>query len=469
MLTGQTAPFTSGPRIIGARNTDAVVGGQNLRRIADLNTVKFDFGPTLDVGEQEYVVGCWSNFVILQQVSGDLTNANVITLEMDGANPGQKSPRNSGASWLFNGSFYCAYNDGTSGVIEVLLNETNLVSTTSGTVRAGRVSSSEGTTSNDGMNCLLAPTPFPPSPPPTTSTTTQGGGRGDPHITTLSGEHYLLLGQGSFSFWRFSGVDAEALFRNMWKKVPVDFQIYAHYSGHSSYTKALLLVDQSGGGEPHALELTSEDCRWRSKMPGENSWRQVDERKKLLTDADEMTAFKLARSESQRMHVELLMKTQRGWKNIGKLYATCKVGYHINMKMTMFSKEDINRVQGQLGVSQHTNHLSGGVAGLLETDQTDQSHQRADQEFLLHKDWLALGGSQDASVYLKEMDEEGPAVLKSCSESEKAIARAFCAKFLEDDGTVRNFKEIMEDCVFDVCAGGGEAAAELAADIMKAF
>jgi hypothetical protein len=26
--------------------------------------------------------------------------------------------------------------------------------------------------------------------------------------------------QGSFSFWRFSGVDAEALSGNMWKKVP---------------------------------------------------------------------------------------------------------------------------------------------------------------------------------------------------------------------------------------------------------
>ena len=46
----------------------------------------------------------------------------------------------------------------------------------------------------DGMNCLLAPSPFPPVT--TTTSTTSGGERGDPHINTLGGEHYLLLGQG---------------------------------------------------------------------------------------------------------------------------------------------------------------------------------------------------------------------------------------------------------------------------------
>ena len=52
-----------------------------------------------------------------------------------------------------------------------------------------------------GMNCLLAASPFPPvttstTTTTTTTTTTSGGGRGDPHIYTLGGEHYLLLGQG---------------------------------------------------------------------------------------------------------------------------------------------------------------------------------------------------------------------------------------------------------------------------------
>lgn len=472
LTPGSTSPFTPPTlRIPGARNNNVVVGRQFLARIADLNAVKFDFGPTLGVGEQEYVVGCWSNLVYVQQVSGVLTNANLITLEMDGVSPGpggQGNSRASGAQWLFNGSIYCAYNDGTSGVVQVLLNETTLDSTTSGTVKAGQVSSSQGTTSNDGMNCLLADSPFGPITT-TTSTTTQGGGRGDPHIHTLGGEHYLLLGQGSFSFWRFSGVDAETLSGNMWKKAPVDIQIYAHYSGHQSWTKGLLLVDQSGhqGYGSRALELTSEDCRWRSKVPGGTSWYMVDEAK-LISDGDAMTAFKLVQSESQKMHVEFLMKTQTGWKNIGKLYAACKAGHHINMKMTMFSKEDINRVQGQLGLVHQSEYLIGGGAGLLETDQS----RRADQEFLLHKDWVALGGSTGASVYLQETDEDGPAVLKSCSETERAIARELCVKFLGSPGEtlpVRSFEEIMEECVFDVCAGGGEAAAELASDIMKAF
>ena len=53
-------------------------------------------------------------------------------------------------------------------------------------------------------------------------------------------------------------------------QAPVDFQIYAHYSTHSSWTKGLLLVDQSGhqGYGSRALELTSEDCRC-----GLGSWK----------------------------------------------------------------------------------------------------------------------------------------------------------------------------------------------------
>lgn len=39
----------------------------------------------------------------------------------------------------------------------------------------------------------------------TTTTTSTAQGAGDPHIDTFDGQHYLLLKQGSFSFWRFSG------------------------------------------------------------------------------------------------------------------------------------------------------------------------------------------------------------------------------------------------------------------------
>ena len=43
----------------------------------------------------------------------------------------------------------------------------------------------------------------------------------------------------------------------------VNLQIFAHYSGHASYTKGLLLKDSTGLGDRrgNALELTSRDCR----------------------------------------------------------------------------------------------------------------------------------------------------------------------------------------------------------------
>eukprot|EP00438_Fugacium_kawagutii_P036501 Skav201086 [mRNA] locus=scaffold2138:150458:157689:- [translate_table: standard] len=358
--TGQTDPFTDG-RVPGAGNNEEVVGRPGLGRMADLNVVTRTF-PELNVGEQDYVIGCWSNLVYVQQVgglcwcqmcagpwhlwqvTGDLTNVDPIVLTMRDIDPppAQSNPRASGAQWLFNGTVYCAYNDGTLGGLQ-----------------------------------------------------------------------------------RTTG------------RVPVDFQVFAHYSGHASYTKGLLLVDRSGGSAEPAIaaELTSEDCRWRTKQRSDG-WRMVDELTKpeLLTGAEEMVAFKIARSKHQKMHVELLMKTPQGFKKVGVLYAVCKQHDHIDMKMTMFSKEDVRMVQGQ------------------------------------------LGGHEKAS---KEMDQEGPAVLKSCTEKEKVQANAICSKYLGSGPSLqdkeaqeraqRHFRNALADCVFDVCAGGGESAAELAADIMNAF
>eukprot|EP00438_Fugacium_kawagutii_P036498 Skav201083 [mRNA] locus=scaffold2138:133681:134619:- [translate_table: standard] len=151
-----------------------------------------------------------------------------------------------------------------------------------------------------------------------------------------------------------------------------------------------------------------------------------------VSGAEELVAFKIARSQGQRAHVELLMKTPQGFKKVGVLYAVCKPHGHIDMKMTMFSKEDVHMVQGQLG-----------------------GHQQ------------------------QEVDQEGPAVLKSCTEEEKVQANAICSKYLGTGPTLqdeeaqeraqRHFRNTLADCVFDVCTGGGESAAELAADILNAF
>lgn len=413
--------------------------------VDDLNVVTLDLGN----GLQKYVTGCVGNKVAFQQVTGTLMGVNPIFLDMVGEDPGTGDD-SSGAQWLFDGRIFCAYNDGTSGVIEILLNSINLGT---GKVDAIRVSDSNPTNSNDGLNCLKSRPPF------------EGGGSGDPHIQTLHGEHYLLLNQGSFSFWNFSGVDAQV---SRTKRLPVNFQIFTHYSGHSSYTKGLLLVDSTGP----VVEVTAEDCRWRTRSDG--TWRLI-EGPELLTrrdaEGDAITAINVTSSGQMNKHVELLMKTMQGFRKIGNVYAMCKPRHHINVKISMFSKKDVLLVQGQLG------HHAVSSPQLQPVSLLQGQKVSLDQDFKISKNWEELGGSLKASAYLKEVDEEGVAVLKACSAAEKEEAKAICTKFL---GSPPDPKEtgkdhaklvanIFEDCVFDVCASGDQAAAELAAEYMNSF
>eukprot|EP00438_Fugacium_kawagutii_P015729 Skav225575 [mRNA] locus=scaffold437:54366:55287:- [translate_table: standard] len=59
---------------------------------------------------------CWAPWAVAE-VSGDLTNVDPIVLTMRDIDPppGQGTLKDSGAQWLFNGTIYCAYNDGTLG------------------------------------------------------------------------------------------------------------------------------------------------------------------------------------------------------------------------------------------------------------------------------------------------------------------------------------------------------------------
>lgn len=96
---------------------------------------------------------------------------------------------------------------------------------------------------------------------------------------------------------------------------------------------------------------------------------------------------------------------------------------------------------------------------------------RSDKEFATSKSWRELGGSETAASYLNEVDEEKPA-LKTCMGEEKLAAIVMCKKYLgappTNDQQFQSFENHFQGCVFDVCNGGGEVAAQLAAEIMEA-
>lgn len=249
------------------------------------------------------------------------------------------------------------------------------------------------------------------------------------------------LRPSSFYSWKWADLEAQP---SPDKKVPVNLQIFAQSSGHASYTKGLLLVD-STVHHGKTYELTSEDCRWHTKRFG--SWRLVEGPELLPQrddDGDEMTALNMTTSFGEQIHVDFLMKKINGFQKIGALYATCKPQQHINMKISMFSKE--------LG---------------LHAPDSEQLGQPAK--------WAQLGGSFQGSTYLKQGDEGAVAFLKSCSPEEKDEAKATCGKHLgnrpDEIPEIHQglFAKIFDDCVFDICAGEGESAARLAAAYMKGF
>eukprot|EP00438_Fugacium_kawagutii_P002821 Skav214107 [mRNA] locus=scaffold1185:240482:241465:- [translate_table: standard] len=235
-----------------------------------------------------------------------------------------------------------------------------------------------------------------------------------------------------------------------------------------------MLVDSSVTPS-RVVELTSEDCLWRTTLSTGSSdlepWSRVDEPELLFADGKKMTAFRMRQSpKDPKMYVELL--TQRAdwtFKKVAELYVRCRPGHHINAKIAMTSKEDMDLVGGQVGSRGHTeegeDHSSPNFL------QGMQERMRSDKEFATSKSWRELGGSQAASSYLNEVDEEKPD-LKTCAGEEKLAAIVMCRKYLgappTNDQQFQSFEHHFQGCVFDVCNGGGEVAAQLAAEIMEA-
>lgn len=94
---------------------------------------------------------------------------------------------------------------------------------------------------------------------------------------------------------------------------------------------------------------------------------------------------------------------------------------------------------------------------------------QTDSEFAIDAKWQDLGGSDQAASYL-DMDQAGDAFVAKCSREEEEKAHEACSKHLGQLGDIQQGNPdatFYEDCVYDVCHGAGETAAELAAELLE--
>ena len=202
-----------------------------------------------------------------------------------------------------------------------------------------------------------------------------GGVAGDPHIQSLQGAHYTLLQQGFFVAWNFS------------KAVPAStvpsaapargWQLLAAYAGHGFTTQGLLLLDPHSG---QSMEITAEDCSWRVKEK-QTPWRKAQV--ELLSAEDGTTSLqvkklheKLGETKILRSAILLQMGSGSDMKNISTLVVHCRPKHHLDFKVSMFQKSDIDHVGGELGVApdvDHNYHFLVSKQGIMR--------MRADQEF----------------------------------------------------------------------------------------
>ena len=268
---------------------------------------------------------------------------------------------------------------------------------------------------------------------------------GDPHIHTLDGSHYMLLREGSFLLWQFGLPQPH-----------VEWQIFAHYAGRQSFTKGLVLVDTSGS-EPTSMEITSERCEWQTRS-NSKKWSTVN----LKTVPEVLLSGPSSRMKlvgNQRKDVKTIQLFIADEKvPVATLKVMCRQGRHINMKLYMGNQKWKPFVSGELKGQKDQKHKPSSNSSML------QMATREDQEFEVKKTWAELGGSPRAQQYLQNFDApQNLAFIQICDPQAQADARALCQKHL---GSVPH-SSYLEECVYDVCSGAGEVAAEMAAEMLK--
>ena len=283
---------------------------------------------------------------------------------------------------------------------------------------------------------------------------------GDPHIQTMDGVRYTLLKQGTFSLWHFSGFKTHihSPSKGIMQVFPVDWQVYVHYSGGKSFTKALLLVDKTAGSLRQALELTSDDCIWKGRTAN-TPWKVIDDNQ-LIHKPEESGLYVSGFNVSTgNRRVKLNMNTEHGSTDVAVLVASCRPHHHMNLKMKMEGRKYHQFVDGELGG--HRAELS-----VLQT-----SAGSSDSEFAISSAWEDLGGSTKASQYLQQVDTEAGDIelmQHPCQEEQATQAQKICQKHL--GAAMRNgvpdSAVLYENCVYDICHGAGEEVAELAVELL---
>ena len=299
---------------------------------------------------------------------------------------------------------------------------------------------------------------------------------GDPHVRTQDHAHYTVLNEGNFLAWRFHSHTAFTQ-KSGAKKVEVDWRIYAHYSAHRrSWTRGLLLVDQSMGSHHQSFEFTSEECMLRKRMGDE--WKVMDSSQLLQVSkaGDFVTGFNFTHLEQGKIHfdsnkiwtpkgkkarwdAEFLMATPHGRQLIATVQLRCFPGRHIDVQVIRERMADARFIEGQLG--HHGVQLKREKNGLGHW-----FHTSSDQEFQLNTSWVDLGGSRQAAAFFELEEKKAKTALTgnpTCSPEEEKEAMKLCQETMK---TSRNAdSEAIDECILDICAGGGAAAAELAGDI----
>ena len=190
-----------------------------------------------------------------------------------------------------------------------------------------------------------------------------------------------MLKDGSFKAWTFTR-DTSFHSKHGLKNAKVDFQLLAKYGGPKFETRGLLLLDKTADSLK-TLELTSKDCVWRVRE-GEDEWR--DAKAELLSSEDHVTSVNISEphktdGNNPQVVSELYLKmTDRvgmpSGRKVARLYTQCTPDDHLDFKMAMYEKEDIDVVGGELGV--HSEEVQS--AALLSTN-TRMMHVRTDDQY----------------------------------------------------------------------------------------